>query len=366
MNWLFHIGIAQSLFAALFLFARRRQDISDKLLAWWMIFISLELWHMLFEVTKSPWHGVTSNFGFYALTFGPFLYLYTLFITGGRVRWRMREFWHFGPYFLFSLLHVVFFTNKSIRLEEIQFSTFWFILNISRVVALLVSLSVYSLLSIRILRKHEKSIRDDYSYDSLGVNLGWLRHIIAIFVFTYLALILNLLTGNIAYLLFNTSHLIPAAGLTFFCFFLSFYGFNQPSIARKASEQNGSKDNIVLSKEKRRALIASLEKFMTEERPYLNPELTMSELAEGMKLPRHYITEILKVEMNKNFFVMVNDYRVEAVKHMLQNPQSANMSLLTIALECGFNSKSSFNALFKQHTGLTPSDYRRSVIKKPE
>jgi len=51
---------------------------------------------------------------------------------------------------------------------------------------------------------------------------------------------------------------------------------------------------------------------------------------------------------------------------MLQDPQFANMSLLTIALEFGFNSKSSFNALFKQHTGLTPSDYRKSSIKKPE
>ncbi len=366
MNWLFHIGIAQSLFAALFLFTRRRQAISDKMLAWWMLFISLELWHMLFEIIGSPWHGVTSNFGFYALTFGPFLYLYTSFITGRRHTWSFRDYLHFAPYLLFSIVHFVFFTNKSIQAEEIQSSTSWFILNISRVITLLASLSVYSFLSIRILRKHEKTIRDDYSYDSSGVNLGWLRHIIAIFLFTYLALILNLLAGNIAYRLFNTSHLIPAAGLTFFCFFLSYYGFNQPVIEWKSNEQHESKDTLALPKEKRRMLITRLEKYMTEEHPYLNPELTMSQLAEGMKLPRHYITEILREEMNKNFFVMVNDYRVEAVKLLLQDYQCEHKSLLSIALECGFNSKSSFNALFKQYTGYTPSEYRKSVIKKPE
>jgi AraC-like DNA-binding protein len=108
-----------------------------------------------------------------------------------------------------------------------------------------------------------------------------------------------------------------------------------------------SKDSFALSKEKHKVLIAGLEKFMTEDQPYLNPELTMSQLAEGMKLPRHYITELLRVELKKNFFMMVNDYRVEAVKVMLQNPQNVNMSLFAIALECGFNSKSSFNALFK-------------------
>jgi AraC-like DNA-binding protein len=91
----------------------------------------------------------------------------------------------------------------------------------------------------------------------------------------------------------------------------------------------------------------------------------MSQLAEGMKLPRHYLTEILREELHKNFFLLINDYRVKEVEKMLQDEENAGMSLLSIALDCGFNSKSSFNALFKQYTGLTPSEYRKSVIKKP-
>lgn len=366
MNWLFHIGISQSLFAALLLFTRRRQDISDRILAWWMVFISLELFHMLLEVTGSSWHRVTSNFGFYALTFGPFLYLYTSFITGRKTGWSYRDFYHFGPYLFFSLLHLLFFTNQSLLADDIQSSLWWFVLTMMRVIGLLLSLSAYSLLSLRLLKKHEKSIRDDYSYDTIVVNLSWLRHIITIFIFTYLVLIINMLTGNIAYHFFKTSHLIPAAGLTFFCFFLSYYGFNQPAIVPNDPEQTESDGALVLTKEKRNALISRLEQYMQEERPYLNPELTMSQLAEGMKMPRHYITELLRVELKKNFFMIVNDYRVEAVKVMLQNPRNTNTSLFAIALECGFNSKSSFNALFKQHTVLTPSNYRRSVIKKPE
>lgn len=61
---------------------------------------------------------------------------------------------------------------------------------------------------------------------------------------------------------------------------------------------------------------------------------------------------------------MVNDTRVEAMKQLLQDSQSRKIPLITIALDCGFNSQSSFNALFEQHSGLTPSDYSKTVIKK--
>ncbi|MCG8309444.1 MAG: helix-turn-helix transcriptional regulator [Cytophagales bacterium] len=107
-------------------------------------------------------------------------------------------------------------------------------------------------------------------------------------------------------------------------------------------------------RKKREDYLAHLKSFLEREKPYLNPELTINELAEGVKIPRQYITEILREELNKNFFTLINDYRINEVKQRLISESYTNFSILQIAMSSGFNSKSSFNSIFKQYTGVTP------------
>ena len=273
----------------------------------------------------------------------------------------------FLPYAFFSFLHLIFFTNRPLLSDTLELDQGWFFLVIGRIVALLITLSVYGVLAWKMVARHSKSVKDSYSFESTTVTLKWLRHIIIIFIVTYVVLILNMLTGNLAALLFNSSHLIPATGLTFFCFSLSYYGFNQPVLFQKPGSlpilhiQLGEE---VLSPAKRKIMLAKLQDFLGKEKPFLNPELTISELADLTGIPRFYITDILKNELNRNFFTLIQDYRIEEVKQKLRDEALSTVSVLQIALESGFNSKSSFNALFKQYTGMTPSDYRKSGIRQ--
>jgi AraC-like DNA-binding protein len=99
--------------------------------------------------------------------------------------------------------------------------------------------------------------------------------------------------------------------------------------------------------------------YMNSEKPYINPDLNLRDLAEHVEVYPHYVTQVLNTLFNQNFYDFVNTYRVAEAKKLLKDLyKSKKMPILTIAYNCGFNSKSSFNRIFKQKTGLTPSEYR--------
>lgn len=101
--------------------------------------------------------------------------------------------------------------------------------------------------------------------------------------------------------------------------------------------------------------------YMDSSKPYLNPDLSLSQLAEEIGITSHYLSQVINEKFNLNFFDLINGYRVEAFKERLTDPRYSNYSFLGIAFECGFNSKSSFNRIFKQVTGLTPSQYKKAL-----
>jgi AraC-like DNA-binding protein len=101
---------------------------------------------------------------------------------------------------------------------------------------------------------------------------------------------------------------------------------------------------------------------METEKPHLNENLTLGELANNLEILPNNLSRLINEEFGKNFHEFVNAYRIDEVKKSLADPKFAHYSLLGIAFECGFNSKSTFNSVFKQLTGKTPSAYRKSLF----
>jgi len=123
MTAIFHIGIAQSLFAALILFTKRAKSLPDLILGAWMLMIAAELLHMLFDIQGNPLFYYTSNFSFISLTFGPFLFLYASKLLQENPIFTWKDAVHFYAYIILSLIHLVFFTNqpmKSINLFKLK------------------------------------------------------------------------------------------------------------------------------------------------------------------------------------------------------------------------------------------------------
>jgi AraC-like DNA-binding protein len=100
---------------------------------------------------------------------------------------------------------------------------------------------------------------------------------------------------------------------------------------------------------------------MKEERPYIESNLTLQKLAKALAMPPHHLSQIINEQLNQNFFDFINYHRIEEAKRMLIDPARKHYSILAISEEVGFNSKSAFNAAFKKHTDMTPSEFRKVI-----
>lgn len=105
-----------------------------------------------------------------------------------------------------------------------------------------------------------------------------------------------------------------------------------------------------------------LRRLMTEEKLFKNNKITVNDVAKQMKIPRQHLSEILNIHMQTGFQDLLNHYRVEEFIACLQNETYNNYTLLGIANEVGFSSKSSFNTTFKRLKGMTPSQFKKQLL----
>lgn len=101
----------------------------------------------------------------------------------------------------------------------------------------------------------------------------------------------------------------------------------------------------------------TVRQFMQKTKVYLDPEMSLEQLAAKANIPKHHITQLLNERFGKNFYAFINEYRIAEAMERLKT--DGNLNILSLAYDCGFNSKSSFNTYFKKVTGLTPSAYKK-------
>jgi AraC-like DNA-binding protein len=234
---------------------------------------------------------------------------------------------------------------------------------------------IYTAKILILLRKHDRSIPDYFSQDTLAINLKWLGWITAAFFLAYMLVI-----GWTQLIPVSSGSPLPEASLireiatVFFIVVFGFCAIKQPLLFKARSDDSGEsetggiEDPSVRKYEKsglkeRNALeyLAALEGYMRSRKPWLDPDLTIEDVASALEIQKHYITQIINERLGKNFYRYVNEYRVEEVKRKIASGEAERLSILGVALDSGFNSKSAFNEAFKSIIGSTPSEYRKSV-----
>ncbi|MEM9260039.1 MAG: helix-turn-helix domain-containing protein, partial [Bacteroidota bacterium] len=106
-----------------------------------------------------------------------------------------------------------------------------------------------------------------------------------------------------------------------------------------------------------------LTELMEKEKPYLKPELSLRELAASLELLPNYLSQLLNEGFDQNFSEYVNTYRIAAFQAKVADPNLQHLTILGLAYESGFNSKTVFNTFFKKTTGLTPAAYRKQQLR---
>ena len=141
----------------------------------------------------------------------------------------------------------------------------------------------------------------------------------------------------------------PAAG--------KFNGEYEEIISNRKYQKSG------LSSERAKEYLQNLLDMMNDEKPFTNSNLNLHDLSEKLSISSHNLSEVINTRLKKSFFDFVNQYRIEEVKMKMADPKTQHYTVLSIALDAGFNSKSSFNTIFKKYTNMTPSQYREFIAR---
>ncbi len=292
------------------------------------------------------------------LLYPPLLYLYTKSLTRDNFKFDIKESWHFLPFLFFFLILV----------SPILFG--WVLLDSKHVGYPFIKLFItpfYLFATLQLLKKYREELLNAYSYEQ-KVNLLWLSWI------TIVAILLWILAlSGFIYNEFNTTHktwLYDYYVLSFlgvFLFILTYIAATRTDIFRVATEDNTPKKISFPKQTNEQSIttnhvdIEQLKKTMAEKKLYLDPLLSINKLSTESGIPTYRISKILNADLSQSFYDFVNNYRVEEVKRRLKNGDSKNLSILGIAQESGFNSKASFNRVFKKITNQTPSQYLKNL-----
>jgi AraC-like DNA-binding protein len=276
---------------------------------------------------------------------------------------------HFIPFGVFFVVAVIF--REFALLKDLRnfFEPDRFIsLRIVYSSTFLLSVSVYSILSFIEIRKHQKNLKNLVSYTSGIITLNWLKILSISFYVAFLVLFilggLNMIGNFIPF----DPYFVVFGFIALFSFVYSFYGIKQPVIFGQELKIEGDEKKETekyvksgLKERQAKEYLGKLILFTEKNKPYLDRDLSIRDLSEMTGIPRHYITQVLNEKHEKNFFTFINEYRVNEVIQRFSDPKNDSFTILAIAFDSGFNSKTTFNSIFKNQTGMTPSEYREKA-----
>ena len=298
------------------------------------------------------------------LLFGPLIYLYTLFLTNSNTQFNETHYIHFLPYLINIVILAPFFIKSSEeKIQILNYFTasitsgtdYYFRYNFILQLAIAVVSIFYAIKSIKRLKLYSNKLLNEYS-NIQKIKLEWLRLLLYSFFFiSIIFIIFSFLTYNDRYPQFDYNAYYFLF-IFIFIYLLTYKTLSQPKILG-LDKHNNPKTPIKISALSSQANM--LKKHMDKEKPFLNGELSASELAYELNMSRHELSQILNEQLGQNFYDFINEYRVEEFKSRLNLSENNNLTLLGIAYDSGFNSKTTFNTIFKKITGLTPSQYKK-------
>jgi AraC-like DNA-binding protein len=360
-----YIGISQSFFAGLLISTRKPITIANRLLAAWLFMIGIELIFALINSTVIEMY----SFPFITFTYGPLLYLYVKFMTDPSRKFNWLALIHFVPFVAFFTISVIFRSEPLVRdLRSFFKPDRFFSLRIIYSASFFLSITIYSALTFYEIVRHQKNLKNLVSYTSGKITLNWLKIISISFYTAYfvffvlggLSIIGNFIPFDPYFVIFGS--------IALFSFAYSFYGIKQPVIFGEAVKQNGINVKETekylksgLKEHQAEKYLQKLIAYMELQKPYLDRDLTIHDVSKMTGIQRHYITQVLNEKFKRNFFTFINEYRVKEVIERFSEVKYNNYTILAIAFDAGFNSKTTFNSIFKSQTGLTPSEYREKI-----
>lgn len=349
-----------------------------RILGWYMLVVFIEY---LLNANMYIFNFSFFNYIFYHLSPAvsiasiPFIYFYIRHMSSeGFVLKTRRNLIHFIPavLLLIATLIVLYSAGNESRdlviLGTDKESSFhrsvkflFFLTNI----LLFLQIFFYSAIMIRLIFKHISNLESTYSYKE-KISLKWLLAFVMLFLTYYLFEFVVFISSSIP-----VSETLYFAVITFHVFFIGIMGLQQ----REIYENKGSviemtpsslapgnasepKKAVYSNEEEKLQLAYKIKEVMQEKKIYMNPELSLYDLAQEINIHKNYVSHIINEVFGMNFFNFVNQYRIEEAKVMLKDPSFSHLSVDGIARSVGFKSRNVFYPVFKKFVGMTPVEFK--------
>jgi AraC-like DNA-binding protein len=301
-----------------------------------------------------------------------------------------------APVFYFSVIHFVQ-PNRKWRLKDNIHFAFAFVMLFLLLLSLLIEVKpptdadkknavviitifnfvfcfqviLYCIMAYRKIAAYQKNLFL-YTSNISSINLKWLQKVVVcVLIITSVWLLDNVfkLTKNNIFF-DNLAGLIYLGGI----FYMAYFSLKQKDPFPLTNQEKEEIDVIIVEASslevKHKKLISDdnlkemklvLILLMENQKPFLDPELSLFKLASQLDISSHLLSYTINKGFNENFYQFINRYRIEEAKKMIHNPNMNHLSLIGIAFEVGFNSKTVFNTTFKKNTNQTPSEFKKAI-----
>jgi len=360
------------LFAFFLVTVKTKYKISNYLFAAFLIITAIDISGPLFELVSdgpSNLGMLRNNLAFLQI---PAFYLYVLSVCYSDFKLKLKHLIHLLPFVMANIIlmprfylvdaasKINFILNRQSRIE-LQFSHILFHLQTV----------VYLFAVFMLLRKAKKL----YLENNAGTNINsynWLFQFTSVLSVLYLIVLFKNIFkfSDHPYISEWIKIVILVLELFIICWYL-YKALNHPDLFRNIDsklklvsdmvlEEKNNEPSSVSEKEYNTSL-AKLKQYMVEEKPFLNPSLTIQDVAVAIEIPVRDLSLLINHKLQQHFYDFVNTYRIEYAMDILKDVTKSKVTVLEILYEVGFNSKSSFNTAFKKYTGNTPTSYRKQL-----
>ncbi len=374
----FILGIFISIFLLLLLLIKKNKSRADKVLAFWLFFIFINQLLNYFQESGDMYqypHWLGVNFSMPVIN-GTLLYFYVLEITGNRPKNRRAVWLHLLPTVSLIILAIPFYLltgEEKIYVFENEGQGFeWYVIYCNILIPL--SGLFYAIWSWLLIKRHRLKIQDSFS-NTDKKELQWLMYLSIGFTIIWV------------FSIFFSNQIIFSA-VVLLVLFIGFFGINQLNIfyteannpesdyktnsnTRKVDKSKVKRPNQTskryaksgLNEEMASQIYSKLNEFMGDDAIFKNEHLTLTELASLLDVHPNHLSQVINEREGKNFYNYINSIRIKEFIRLASFPENKKYTMISLAYDCGFNTKSTFNKHFKSNTGKTPTEFFNTVVQ---
>jgi len=323
-------------------------------------------WYDTFRNTKINYWLIPMSLGL-----APMVYFYVKSITTSTFLFRKKDWWHFAPAILLVIYRVVIYTYDAFQpgFNETQNGYLKIHLDEAIVLPMLsfidfAQMLLYLAFTFQLFYNYRSKIKQYFS-NVYRLELNWILSFLIVFTAIFLYGAIQSFIGSLVADLSYTQRWWLNLFMALATIYIGVKGYFTDTTKLNTLDFSFTPNPESIPQVEDQKLISPeevkrIQTMMETEKWYLNPDLNLSQLAKEVNMTRAQLSQVINIGFDKNFNDFVNSFRVNAFKKKLHEGEHQQLSLLGIAYDCGFNSKATFNRVFKKFTNTSPSEFLNS------